>query len=521
MAFVSNRDGHFNVYVTLVRGGSLVQITHDPNEELAPSWSPDGTDLTYARLNDWGHWAIWEVPALGGTPRRLVLNATDPTWSPDGHSLAYSNTSDGAIWISSISGENAHEAVPPGPEMHNTQPRFSPDGREIAFVDHSPGPYSRLEVANLASGKVRPLRHNVRGAEEFSPSWSPDGKFIYFASSRGGTINIWKIAATGGEPVQITVGEGDDTGLDVSKDGKEIVFGTLRQKMGISQLDLQAKPGDQSLKSLTTDPARNQLAPVYSPDGKHLAYFTKLKGLEHEEVWISDANGSNAAPLVKDSRLNIFPLWTPDGKSIIYRSYSKEGFDDRRVLLAGGAPQTLPIKPNTPIVAVGRDGRLLLFGPKGKVEAFDLQTRKTQTLGTLPAGAGGVGLGLVRWSPDEHSVAYVLGPHKQDDPKAGLWVTDFKNPPRQVFRGWIINFTRGPGNEIYLLEGKPDLNGILWKVNWNGQGLTRTRWTLPIAPALDQGMIGSALDVSPYGRYIAFATNQVLEENIGMIENVR
>jgi serine/threonine protein kinase/Tol biopolymer transport system component len=525
VAFVSDRDGHFNVYVSLVRGGKLVPITHDPNKEVAPSWSPDGATPAYARLNHWGLWDIWEVPALGGTPRRVILNAADPTWSPDGHSLAYQNMADGGIWISGISGENAHRAVERpawwvkvgGTAM--TQPSFSPDGRSIAFTARVGGPRGLLGVADFDSGKWRPLTYAP--ALVLSPVWSADGRSIYFASSRGGTLNIWKISASGlwPWPEQITAGEGDDVDLDVSKDGKEIVFGTLRQKIGISRLDLQARPGEPGVKVLTTDPARNQLSPAYSLDGKHLAYFTSLKGVEHEQIWVSDADGSNAAPLVRDSRLNIFPMWTPDGKSIIYWSYGEGGLDFRLVPLAGGAPQTLPIKAPWLVRDVGRDGRVLLLGPKEKVEAFDLQTRKTQTLGALPAGEQGYPC----WSPDEHSVAYVLGPHKQDDPKAGLWVTDFKNPPRQVFRGWVIGVARGPGNELYLLEGKPDLNGILWKVNWNGQGLTRTRWTLPIINNNNYRptAVGTAFIVSPDGRYLTFTPSQVLGENISMIQNVR
>ncbi len=517
VAFVSNRDGHYNIYVTLVHGGSLVQITHDPNEESFPSWSPDGTTLAYSRLNAWGHWDIWEVPALGGTPRRVILNAAEPAWSPDGHSLAYLNTSDQEIWISSVSGENAHRAVPPQQWPNypfSMKPSFSPDGTELAFVVHGYGPYGHLAVANLASGKARQLTH--RHAVVTSPSWSADGKSIYFASSRGGTINIWKIAATGGEPEQITVGEGDDLDLDVSKDGKRIVFGTRRLKIGISRLDLQARPGEQSVKVLTADPARNQNAPAYSPDGKHLAYFTNLKGAENEEIWVSDADGQNAAPLVKDSQYNVFPSWTPDGKSIVYWSAGKNGNEDRIVPLTGGAPQTLTSMPFTPFPDVGRDGQVLdLVALTHKVDEFDLRTRKVQKLGALQTGVN-----FAKWSPDEHSVAYVVRPTKQDDPKAGLWVTDFKNPPRQIFHGWILWFARGPGNEIYLLEGKPNLEGVLWKVNWNGRGLTGTRWTLPLSPGLDKNL-GTTFDVSPDGHYMAFQTDQVLQENIGMIENVR
>jgi hypothetical protein len=49
--------------------GSPVQITNDPNLKARPAWAPDGTMITYARLNSSGMWDIWEASALGGTPR--------------------------------------------------------------------------------------------------------------------------------------------------------------------------------------------------------------------------------------------------------------------------------------------------------------------------------------------------------------------------------------------------------------------------------------------------------------------
>jgi eukaryotic-like serine/threonine-protein kinase len=66
VAFISNRDGHYNVYVGLVRGGQLVQITRDAPMKSRPTWSPDGSTLAYAQLNDSGTMDVWEVAALGG-----------------------------------------------------------------------------------------------------------------------------------------------------------------------------------------------------------------------------------------------------------------------------------------------------------------------------------------------------------------------------------------------------------------------------------------------------------------------
>jgi hypothetical protein len=103
-------------------------------------------------------------------------------------------------------------------------------------------------------------------------------------------------------------------------------------------------------------------------------------------------------------------------------------------------------------------------------------------------------------------------------------VDDFKNPPRQIFRGWVTWYARGPRSDIYLLEGKPDLNCALWKVGWNGQGLTRTSATIPSIYSYWIELLRDSqnfFDVFPDGRHVAFNAQGVSQANIGMIENIR
>ncbi len=517
VAFVSNRDGDYDIYMGLISGGPLIKITHDSNLESRPCFSPDGTSIAYARLNDWGLWDIWQVPALGGTPRRLILNAADPAWSRDGRSLAYVSGVTGTIWVSDPTGQGAKEVTKKEPGLswsRDVTPRFSPDGRELAFVTRGGGPRGELNVIDLGSGEVRNLTHDDALAQ--SPAWSPDGRSLYFASSRGGAMNIWKVRAAGGAPEQVTAGQGDDLQPDVSADGSRIVFATYRESLGFAQLDLSAPPGSERPKPLSIDPARNQIGPAHSPDGAHLAYFSNLKGVEQEGIWMAGADGSEPVPLVQDEAVNIFPKWTRDGEHLIYLS----GSEYRRVSTSGGAPTTLLANAVDYNFDVGLDGRLLFRDAEGRVQSYNPSTRKLEQIALSPRSRTGW---LLRWSPDGRSVAYVISPSEEHDPLAGLWVEDFTTAPRQLFRGWITWYARSPGPAIVLQEGKGDLNGALWRVGWDGEGQTRLT-SIPLVYSYwsaSNGLAQNYIDVSPDGRHVVLGSLGVQQANIGMIEHLR
>jgi hypothetical protein len=96
-------------------------------------------------------------------------------------------------------------------------------------------------------------------------------------------------------------------------------------------------------------------------------------------------------------------------------------------------------------------------------------------------------------------------------------------PPRQVFRGWICEFTVDAHDNIFILKGKADLNGEVWKVKWDGSGLPRVSGTLPLIANVNytHTFVGNQIDVSPDAHYVVFQSQQVLQENIGIIDNVQ
>jgi len=513
VAFVSNRDGQWDIYIGLVTGGSLIRITSDPNIETRPRWSPDGTHLLFARLNDLGLNDLWVVPALGGAARRIVLNGLNPTWSPDGRSIAYS--SGGTIWVCEASGANPRAVTRPEPPLAHHHPAFSHDGRSLAFVRRRDGPYSELAVADVGAGTMKTLTNDH--ALALSPVWSPDDRFIYFTSSRGGTLNIWKIPAASGDAEQITAGQGDDADIDLSADGKRLVFSSYRANVNLAELNIETTSSARR-KWLTSDAARGENSPRYSRDGRRIAYFSNREGAEPESIWVMDADGGNASSLVEDSRVNAFPRWTADGQELLFMSRVPGSLQSerevRRISLAGGVPQVLPMKTWGPDWGdVAADGRLIYRTTPRAGELYDPRTNRTQPVADLFGGP--------LWSHDGQSFAFAVRPDAGKLSDAGLWSETPGGARRQIFRGWVAGFAWAGAGEVLVLEGKPDLKGVLWRVDANGQ----RRIVLPEVPLLLTHINVTApvvrFDVHPDGRRIAIEALEYFESDIGMIDNVR
>jgi Tol biopolymer transport system component len=127
---------------------------------------------------------------------------------------------------------------------------------------------------------------------------------------------------------------------------------------------------------------------------------------------------------------------------------------------------------------------------------------------------------LPRWSPDGRSIAYLVLPREQNDPSAGLWVDDLKNQRRQLFRGWVDWYAWARSGSIYLLEGKPDLNGVLWRLDSDGQRLRSTSANIRLHHNYFHRQPFNFFDASPDGRRMAIQVQQVYEADIGMIEGL-
>ena len=194
-------------FVRTVASGKERRLTHEPNDDIQPAWSPDGKRLAFVRArtsggklepNDINGWYqdggdIWTIDIATGRETKLVDDAFNPAYSPTGGRLAFDAAWAGArrIWIADSTGRNPRQITSDSSEaVVHTGPRWSPDGSRLAFrrVEKIKSDIAAVDLASQTLTRV--TNDNI---PDMDPVWAPDGRHLYFASSRGGGMNLWRI----------------------------------------------------------------------------------------------------------------------------------------------------------------------------------------------------------------------------------------------------------------------------------------------------------------------------------------
>jgi Tol biopolymer transport system component/DNA-binding winged helix-turn-helix (wHTH) protein len=163
----------------------------------------------------------------------------EPDFSPDGRRLAFGSFRSGTrldIWTAAPDGSSAQQLTR-GPGLRQVWPRWSPDGHQIAFESTREDGASDIMVIDADGGAPRRLTSDQ--GDENCPTWSRDGRWIYFSSDRGGGRDIWRVPAVGGPVERVTHG-GSGRFAYEAPDGRSILYQTAA---GDSSLVVQPLTG--------------------------------------------------------------------------------------------------------------------------------------------------------------------------------------------------------------------------------------------------------------------------------------
>jgi serine/threonine protein kinase len=354
MAFSSDRSGRFEVYIRAANPrGSERQITSDGEQNIEPSWSPDGKTIAYHSVARHG---IWVISASGSSaPRQLAPFGSRPAWSPDGSQVAFRSAEpndlawfdwggigESTIFTVGADGSNLRQVTtarnPPG---QHADPSWSPDGKHLIFTSMGPmgarSSRNTLWTVDPASGELKQVATGNL-VNQVSPAIGPDGRVVYFGAMTRDGFGIYAVPLAGSAAAVALYRTGEDipAGISVSRDSKRLFFTRMRSVSQIWQNGTEASPA----KALYQDEVLRAKLPVYSPDGKRLAYLVQPQN-SVQDLWIMNADGSNATPVVSGQGFANGPGWTADSTAVWYSFVTTEGFQIRKFQPADGSQQVL------------------------------------------------------------------------------------------------------------------------------------------------------------------------------------
>jgi len=326
VAFVSDSTGSRQIWIRLLAGGPPLQITHDAGEHLEPRWSQDSAAILYYTPppEEDAQGTLWEVPALGGPPRRLVSSMSSADVSHDGKRLTFFrlNGKQMELVAADRDGSNARVVMQAAVSFSYRRPRWSPDDGSIAYLHSRENWADDIYVVSSTGGSPRQVSNDNTLMGGFA--WLADGSRLVYSTARGSTalylptMHLWTISPAGTDLQQLTFGEAGDENPDV--DHGRIVVSRRHMKFDIWKFPVDGTPLDNVRSTVRITHQTGQVqTPSLSPDDREMVYLSDNGG--HGNLWVMDlASGETHQITYEKDPGTVMgvPIWSPDGKSITF-----------------------------------------------------------------------------------------------------------------------------------------------------------------------------------------------------------
>jgi serine/threonine protein kinase len=456
LVFVASGDGQARLWVR-----SLDSLTATPLSRTEgatyPFWSPDGrtvgffADAKLKRVDVEGGRAQTLVPSIG-VPRGAA-------WGPGDVILFSSGTSSPLFRISASGGPTAVATAALAPrESGQSFPRFLPDGRRFVFFTGTEA-MRGIYLGSLDSRTIKRLGAADAAAAYVSPGWLA---FVRHGALVAQQIDLSREELVG-EPVTIAGQIGFDTNSSAAAFSVSAA-GTVYRVVGFSRrqlawFDRSGKP----LGVLGPPDDTGLIGATLSPDGRRAAVHRTVDG--NTDVWVSDAN--RMTRFTFDASNDQYPVWSPDGKWIAFDS-NRSGVRNLYRKLSNGAGAEERLLQSTDAVAANS------FSPDGRFLAFTKFTAGgTADLGVLPLEGERKPIPFItsdfdergaQFSPDGRWIAY----QSNESGRYDIFVRPFPGPGGQwqvSTLGGIQVRWRRDGKELYYIAPDGGLMAVPIAVN--------------------------------------------------------
>ncbi len=367
LAFLRSAGGNLNeIYVQHLDRGDAQRLTFDNSYISDEGWSSDGRAIVFSSGRS-GSVDLWEIPANGGRARHLRRAADDAyflTISKTDNLLAFSRWfADTNIWrVEPVAGHPEQRKLTQliASTLEERSAQYSPDGTRIAFRSNRSG--SNEIWISGSSGEKQTQLTSFNGPLTGTPRWSPDGGSIAFDSRPRGFSDIYVISSDGGAPRRVTSSSADDVVPSWSVDGKWLYFGSNRS--GTWEIWRVAAQGESAQAPAVQITKQGGFAAFEGEDGKWLYY---AKGRDVPGLWRVAVAGGEETPVIPDLRAGYWGYWTLDRNNIYFLEPEASGRSalKRYSLTTGkiGLVATISIQPpfGDSGLSVTRDGREFLY----------------------------------------------------------------------------------------------------------------------------------------------------------------